>query len=364
MSVPQQIGERIVRRCAELGFAAAGIASAQPSERSAELSAWLAAGKHGGMAYLQDHAEIRKDPQKFVPGARSIVMVADQYEARATASAAVDTLPSAQTPARGRIARYARGSDYHDVIKRRLHTICDELRAQFPPEQFRAFVDTAPVMEREYAARAGLGWIGKHTLVIHPRLGSWLLLGGIVTTLKIEPPPQQPVVEDHCGTCTRCIDACPTNAITPYSVDARRCIAYLTIEHRGQIDPSLAAGVGDWVFGCDICQEVCPHNSPRAGDVDVGAPRGDYAPKVVSLPLLEVLGWKPEDRSRELRGSAMKRATLPMIKRNAIIAMGNTQHAEDAVARAEFSSRLRELAADEHEDALVRQQAHRTATMS
>src|SRR5262249_20142541 len=139
----------------------------------------------------------------------------------------------------------------------------DSLRERFPAEQFRAFVDTAPVMEREHAARAGLGWIGKHTLIIHPRLGSYMLLGGVLTTMDIPAPAAQRRVTDHCGTCTRCIDACPTAAITPYSVDATRCISYLTIEHRGEIDPALHEGIGDWLFGCDVCQEVCPHNGGR-----------------------------------------------------------------------------------------------------
>ncbi|MCC6426529.1 MAG: tRNA epoxyqueuosine(34) reductase QueG [Phycisphaerales bacterium] len=352
---PAHLGERVVRRCLELGFAAAGVTDARPTERAAEFSRWLAAGKHGSMHYLERHAEIKKDPALFLPGAASIVMVADQYAIRG----ACDEPMSEGNQPQGKIARYARGSDYHEVIKKRLHVICDELRAQFPAEQFRAFVDTAPVMEREHAARAGLGWIAKHTLVIHPRLGSWLLLGGFITTLRIDAPAAQIPAEDHCGTCTRCIDACPTSAITPYSVDATRCISYLTIEQRSGIDPDLEPGIGDWLFGCDICQEVCPHNSPRALGVQAGSANPAYTPRSVSLPLLEVLAWNPEDRSRDLSRSAIKRATLAMLKRNAIIAAGNAARS-GTIHPEKLTPRLAQIAADAGEDAMVREQAERT----
>jgi epoxyqueuosine reductase len=215
-------------------------------------------------------------------------------------------------------------------MKKRLHRLCDALAAEHPGEAFRAFVDTAPVMERELAQRAGLGWIGKHTLLIHPRLGSYVLLGGVMTTLEISDAAAK-VEPDHCGTCTRCIDACPTGAITPYSVDARRCISYLTIERRGEIDESLHTKMGEWIFGCDVCQEVCPHNSarPAGGAVGVGVGAGvgvaheAYAPTREALDAIEVLRWTEEDRRRELAGTAMTRAKLEMLKRNALIVVGN-----------------------------------------
>ena len=208
--------------------------------------------------------------------------------------------------------------------------MCDALAAEHPGESFRAFVDTAPVMERELALRAGLGWIGKHTLLIHPRVGSYLLLGGVMTTLEISDAAAK-VEPDHCGTCTRCIDACPTGAITPYSVDARRCISYLTIERRGEIDESLQAKVGEWIFGCDVCQEVCPHNSVRPARSDVGVAHESYAPTREMLDAIEVLSWTEEDRRRELAGTAMTRAKLEMLKRNALIVVGNA--AVDGVTR-------------------------------
>jgi epoxyqueuosine reductase len=240
-------------------------------------------------------------------------VVADLVRAR-------DQPPAEPEPGTGRVARYAQGRDYHTVIKKRLHKLCDELRERHPDDQFRAFVDTAPVMERDLALRAGLGWIGKHTLLINPRVGSHLLLGGVLTTLPFERPAPEP---DHCGACTRCIDACPTSAITPYSVDARRCISYLTIEHRSEIDPDLANKTDDWIFGCDICQDVCPHNSPRPKGVDVGEPNPAYEPQRERFDLLEVLGWTEDDRRRAVQGSSMKRAKLEMFKRNARAARCN-----------------------------------------
>lgn len=307
------------RDCLSAGFALAGVCDAAPIERAGELRAWLAEGKHGEMDWLERHADRRADPSTVLEGARGVVMVADLAATREEPPAE----PVAKT---GRVARYARGDDYHKVMKKRLHALCDAWREAFPGEAFRAFVDTAPVMERDLAERAGLGWIGKHTLLIHPRLGSHLLLGGALTTLELSRPAS---VEDHCGSCARCIEACPTDAITPHSVDARACISYLTIEHRGAIEPALARLMGDWVFGCDVCQDVCPHNSPRGGGVDVGAAHPAYAPRRERFDLLEVLGWTEEDRRRATRGSAMKRAKLGQFARNAEIARGN----EDGVAR-------------------------------
>jgi epoxyqueuosine reductase len=302
--------EDILSRCRDLGFAVAGVCDAAPIERAPKLFEWLEQGKHGEMEWMKTRAELRADPSKVLPGARGVIMVGDLVKDR-------NEPPTEAEPGKGRIARYAQGRDYHKTIKKRLHVLCDELRGRFPDEAFRAFVDTAPVMERELALRAGLGWIGKHTLLIHPRLGSHLLLGGVLTTLPFERPGKEP---DHCGECSRCIDACPTGAIEPWSVDARRCISYLTIEHRTEIAPELAARTDDWVFGCDVCQSVCPHNSPRAESVDVGEMNPDYAPRRTHFDLLEVLGWTEEDRRRASQGSAIKRAKLEMMHRNASLA--------------------------------------------
>lgn len=313
---PERTGEKIVERCKALGFALAGVTALRPSDEGERLDAWLDAQKHASMSYMKEHAELRKDAAALLEGAQSVIVVADQYAQRGSED-------DDHGATFGRIARYARGRDYHTVIKKRLHALSDELRQRYPSEKFRSFVDTAPVMEREQALRAGLGWIGKHTLLIHKRRGSYLLLGGILTTLELDPPRAQKVEGDHCGTCTRCIDACPTDAITPYEVDARRCISYLTIERRERIDPDLHEGIGDWIFGCDVCQEVCPHNSARK-KLPTGRANPAYAERRTGLDLLEVLGWTEEDRREAFTTSSMKRATLPMMKRNALIALGNS----------------------------------------
>jgi epoxyqueuosine reductase len=341
--------------CDGLGFALVGVADAGPSRRENEFRDWLAAGKHGSMAYLARNVETRLDPARVLPGARSVVMVADIYRARMERGDPVRGTPIPSPPLpHGRIAGYAQGRDYHVAMKKRLHRLCDALRERFPHEGFRAFVDTAPVPERELAARAGLGWIGKHTLLINPRLGSALLLGGVLTTLNLT--SAAPPVADHCGTCTRCIDACPTAAITPYSVDASRCISELTIERRGPIDPAFHAAIGSWTFGCDVCQDVCPHNSPRSDGAqgERGRVRDDYRPVRLSFDLLALLRWTPEDRSRELSGSPIKRATLAMLKRNALIALGNalTQRPDPALVE-----HVRRVSEDDSEPELVRRTA-------
>lgn len=304
----------LINRAKDAGFALAGIADVDPSKWGSELRDWLSEHKHGEMDWLANHADLRINPDQIIDEARSMLLVADVYASRA------DNIDSPLKQGQGKIARYARGKDYHKIMKKRLMALADDLRAEHPEARFKVFVDTAPVLERELAQRAGLGWIGKHTLLIHPKIGSYFFLGGIVSTLDLEPPADQRPEPDHCGTCTRCIDACPTDAITPYSVDARKCISYLTIEHRSAIDPKLAGGIGDWIYGCDICQEVCPHNSPKS---DVQPINDAYAPTRDRFDLLEVLNWSEDDRREAFKGSAMKRAKLDMMKRNAKIVAQN-----------------------------------------
>ncbi|HYD00865.1 MAG TPA: tRNA epoxyqueuosine(34) reductase QueG [Phycisphaerales bacterium] len=316
-----------------LGFTCAGVCDAQPPPAAdvEALRGWLDRAEHGSMGYMADQFADRLDPQRVLAGARSVVMVADRYALReGPADGAAEAERSDGTP-RGRVARYARGRDYHGTIKRRLHRLADALRAAFPGEQFRSFADTAPVLERRFAQRAGLGWLAKNAMLIHPAHGSWLLLGGFLTTLELPTPPtaEQPLFVDHCGTCMRCIDACPTGAIARQPleaggrarVDATRCISYLTIEHEGAIEPARAPRMGDWVFGCDVCQEVCPHNSERPS-AGVDRLRADYASKRATLPLLDMVRWEKADRSL-LTVSAMKRATAEMFRRNAVVALAN-----------------------------------------
>jgi epoxyqueuosine reductase len=331
---PFELATSIIDRCKARGFAEAGVSIARPTDHAKALTEWLSAGAHGKMDFMTEALDVRLDPRGLLEGTRSFVMVADLYASRA--SATDPSLPSGH----GRIARYVRGVDYHKLIKRRLHELCDELRAEHPGHRFRTFVDTAPALERELAQRAGLGWTGKNTMLIHPALGSYMVLGGFATTLVLEPPDAQPAIRDHCGTCTRCIDACPTDAITSYRVDATRCISYLTIEHRGPIDERYHAPMGQWLYGCDICQEVCPHNSPSPAGARAAEGRVPeaYAPTRSSFDLLELLGWDANDRRGAFNSSAMKRATLAMMKRNALIVLANAAQqagSESMIARIE-----------------------------
>lgn len=312
---PVQLSHVILALCREHRFALAGICRPDPSHWADQLRDWLAANKHGEMDYLADLADTRLNPASWLPGTRSIIVVADQYALRGDSNPPI--------PGHGRIARYAQGRDYHKIIKDRLHAISDALREQHPGHEFTAFVDTAPIPERELAARAGLGWIGKHTLLIHPRLGSSLLLGGILTTLDLEPPTDQIPEPDRCGTCTRCIDACPTQAITPYSVNASRCISYLTIERRSPVEREWWPKITDWVYGCDICQDVCPHNSVRPDSAEVGHVLAPYLPQRRTFDLADMLHWQEPDRRRAFAKTAMWRATLVMMKRNALVAAAN-----------------------------------------
>lgn len=329
----------------QLGFAMTGIAPAKVSDHVDFLDQWLADGKHGEMDYLANHRDVRIDPQHLLPDARSVICVADRYPHQTD-------LPADN--AAGRIARYAWGDDYHKVLKKRLMQMADTLRENYPDHAFRVAVDTAPILEREHAKRAGLGWIGKHTLLIHPHLGSWFALGVIVSTL--DAPAQYPqTVTDHCGTCTRCIDACPTDCITPYQLDASRCISYLTLEHRTHIDKTLQKQMGNWIAGCDICQEVCPHNRPRP-TLDSLPHHERYTPRppAPTLDLLEVLNWTAADRQQAFMGSALKRMKLEMVKRNAVIAAGNylTEHPVPKLLE-----KIQSLSTDFNESELVRHTA-------
>lgn len=263
------------------------------------------------MAYLDNRFEERVDPAAYLPGARSVICVALNYYTE------LESLPADRTGSHGKIARYALGDDYHELIKDRLHSLADWLR-ETAHCQTRCGVDTAPIMEKELAARAGIGWIGKNTCVINPQIGSWLLLGEVLTTLSL---PVDAPATDHCGSCTRCIDACPTRAIVgPYQIDARRCISYLTIEHHDVIPQELHAPIGDWVYGCDICQDVCPHNrSPPTATDPALEPRFSTG----SVDVNHVLEWTQEAYRPHIKDSAMKRVKLPQLQRNAYIVARN-----------------------------------------
>ena len=306
------IASGIRQKAHELGFDLVGIAGAEPSKHRDHFRRWLDAGRAGTMEYLVKRFEERTDLSIYFSGAQSAVCVAMNYYVP------LEELPESEKQHHGRVARYALGDDYHELIKSRLYRLADWIRQAAPETQTRCAVDTAPILERELAARAGIGWVGKNTCIINPQIGSWIFLGEVLTTLAL--PPDSPMT-DHCGTCRRCIDACPTNALsTPYELDARRCISYLTIEHRGEIEASLQSQLGEWVYGCDICQDVCPwnHRAPPAID-----PALQPRERTGTLDLQAVAAWKAGEPNPTLRNSAMKRVKLPILQRNARIVAGN-----------------------------------------
>ena len=309
---------QIKARARELGFDPVGVAPAEPPEHWAFYLDWVERGYAGEMGYLGRNLERRADPRTVVPGAKSVLCVGMNYEPRETPSP-VDDRP------RGRVSRYARADDYHDVMVGRLTRLLEEIQALAPSASGRVYVDTGPVLERDFAARAGIGWFGKHTNLIHKEKGSWFFLGEIILTIDLD--CDAPVM-DHCGTCTLCMEACPTDAIPePYVLDSTRCISYLTIELKGAIPREHRVQVGDWIFGCDICQEVCPWNQKQARPTD--EPEFQAREGVASPDLAEVLGLDQAAFSRQFKGSPIKRAKRRGLLRNAAVALGNTGGVED-----------------------------------
>ncbi len=310
--------QRLKAQAQALGFDLVGVAPCSPPETYPLYLAWLEKGHHAGMGYMANDRNRgrRADPRRILPQCRSIVVLGVRYAQQAAAPSP----PPHDARPRGRVAAYAWGDDYHDVLVERLRRLIAFLEAETGhPVPHRYYTDTGPVLEREYAVRAGLGWVGKNGMLIHPRLGSYLLLAEILLGLALE--PDSPTVTDHCGTCTRCLEACPTQAILPNrSVDANRCLSYLTIEHRGVIPPDLRPRLGDWVFGCDVCQMVCPWNrrAPLWGD-PAFAPR----PHVPRPVLTEELALSPQAFNQKFKGSPIKRAKRRGYLRNVAVALGN-----------------------------------------
>jgi epoxyqueuosine reductase len=271
---------------------------------------WLDLGHAGPLEYLHSQEAARAHPGSILEGVRSVVMVAQVYGHRAPEGEA--------GPTRGRVARYARGGDYHELLWRRLEALLGWLEGEAPGVRGRAVADSAPLLERDFARLAGLGWIGKNTLLLSRRLGSFTVLGALLIDLDLE--PDAPAAVDHCGTCTRCLDACPTGAfVGPYELDARRCISTWTIEHRGPLPDESAANLHGWVFGCDICQEVCPWNrkAPEAREPAL-LPR----PEWTDPDLIALLEADPEALRRALKGTALARAKRAGLVRNAAYVLG------------------------------------------
>jgi len=308
------LNDRIKHLAGEHGLDLIGVAKAEPGKYNKHLREWLDKGFEGEMAYMSNNVEKREDPRKLEPWAKTIICAAVNYSADAPYS--IDPRPSNQ----GWIARYAWGDDYHDAFKKTLFGFADAMREDFGEDvQLKVCLDTAPILDRAYAAYSGIGWLGKNTCVIHRKLGSFIFLGEIVTNLELEPTPAE---TDHCGTCTACIDACPTDAILePYVLDSRRCISYLTIELRDNIPEEFREDMGTHIFGCDICQDVCPWNrkSPRTQRLEYQPRPGSVAP-----PIKELLEMSEEDFRQRFRKSPVKRAKYSGLMRNACVAAGNS----------------------------------------
>jgi len=310
----------------ELGFASLGVADVDLSSAEPGLQAWLDAGYHGEMDYMARHGTKRARPAELVPGTVRALMVTLEYAPcdPGWLEDARDTLADAD---RAYVSRYALGRDYHKVVRARLQRLAERIQAHVGPFGYRVFCDSAPVMEVELARRAGIGWRGKHTLLIDARRGSAFFLGTLYTDLEL---PAGQADDDHCGSCTRCIEACPTGAIVaPYRVDARRCISYLTIEHKGAIPEELRGAIGNRIYGCDDCQLACPWNRFARP-----AALGDFAARerLDEASLVELFAWSAEEFETRLAGSPIRRIGHERWLRNIAVALGNGMGGDAAVA--------------------------------
>jgi epoxyqueuosine reductase len=361
----------ISERATQLGFAMAGIVRAEKFPELSRQQEWLARGYAGEMKYLSDAR--RSDPQTALPGIRSVIVCALTYntEHARNAQAGLDDATDTGSP-RGWISRYAWGDDYHEVLREKLQLLLDGLREQYPqPFEARIYADTGPINERVLAKHAGLGWLGKNTLLLNERIGSFFFLGVILTTLDL--PPALGITDlppaDRCGSCRKCIDACPTEALVePYVMDARKCISYLTIELRGAIPGQFRELMGQHIFGCDICQDVCPWNrhapvtyakefQPRSfahANAATAREQEEFSlhgkngasPEALFLPRLEWLAsLSQSDFSEVFRGNPIKRTKWQGLIRNVCIALGNSKLPRDSAAFERISSTLTPLAA-------------------
>ena len=309
----------------ELGFQQAGITDTRLEHDEARLMDWLRKGLHGDMHYMEAHGHKRSRPHELVPGTRRIISVRmDYWPQHAAAPEQV-----MNDPAQAYISRYALGRDYHKILRKRLQQLAHRIEARVGPFGYRAFTDSAPVLEKAIAQKAGLGWIGKHTNLINRKTGSWFFLGELFTDLPL--PVDKPATS-HCGDCQACIDICPTQAIIgPQRLDARRCISYLTIELHGPIPTALRPAIGNRIYGCDDCQLICPWNrfAHPSGE-------GDYSPRhrLDRSTLLELFGWSEQEFLKKTEGSAIRRIGHERWLRNLAVALGNLRTPDPHVARA------------------------------
>jgi epoxyqueuosine reductase len=340
------IAARLKTKAREFGFSLVGIAPAAEADGFARYRRWLDRGFAGEMSYLHHQAPPRRHPASVLAGARSVVMLGMEY-AGPTATVGegmgAHPLPDGRGSP-GRVASYAAGPDYHRFVWDRLSVLIQWLITEAPGARARGVADTAPLLERDFARRAGLGWVGKNTMLIHPERGSFFFLAALVTDLEL--PADEPFGGSHCGTCTACLDACPTQAFPePHVLDATRCISYLTIELRSQIPEQLREPMGDWLFGCDVCQDVCPWNRKPSPGPDA-FPRD---PAMEWLDPIELLGMDAEAFRAHFKPTALWRARRVRLLRNAAIVLGNTgdERALPALERAmrEEEAVVREAAA-------------------
>ncbi len=316
------LAKDIKRWGSELGFQQVAITDASPGIHTEHLEAWLEKGFHGEMDYMSDHAELRAEPGRLMAGTTRVI------------SARMNYLPASTQPLRvlresrkAYVSRYALGRDYHKVVRRRLARLASRIKEIAPDAGVRAFTDSAPVLEKGFAEKAGLGWIGKHTLLLTRDAGSWFFIGEIFTDLEL--PTDEPYGEEHCGSCSACMDICPTGAIVgPKQLDARRCISYLTIELKGVIPEELRPLMGNRIFGCDDCQLVCPWNRFAKS-----SPEQDFSPRqaLEDTTLLELLRWSEAEFLSRAEGSAIRRINFDQWRRNIVVALGNAEGAEDIV---------------------------------
>jgi len=307
---PQELAARIKAEAAHLGFSLVGIAPAARPDTLDFLHDWLNRGMHGEMGYMSRRKDAYAHPSGVMPEVRSLILLSMNYSNEQSSDSAT-----------GRIAKYATGeTDYHDLMRSRLKSLVRMLREAFPESRNRVIVDTAPLLERDFARKAGLGWFGKNTLLINKYEGSYFFLAGILTDLEL--PADSPHETSHCGTCTRCLDACPTDAFDgPYTLDARKCISYLTIELRDQeIPDELRSGIGDWLFGCDICQDVCPWNRKSPGTSET-----EFSPQSREpTQAVEFLNMSEEEFRQRFKGTPLERTGRVALARNAAIVLGNS----------------------------------------
>lgn len=336
--IPEQVAQQIKAWGVELGFQQVGITDVDLAEAEGRLQTWLRSNFHGEMHYMARHGTRRSRPGKLVPKTIRVI------------SARMDCLPADSTDpvtvledgSRAYIARYALGRDYHKVLRKRLQKLADRIEAEIGSFGYRVLVDSAPVMEKPLAQKAGLGWIGKHTNIINKQAGSWFLLGEIYTDL---PLPTDTAATDHCGTCRACMDVCPTAAIVaPYVVDARRCISYLTIELRGTIPEEFRVPIGNRIFGCDDCQLFCPWNKFATVSAEP-----DFSPRhaLDTTDLVTLFAWSETEWNAKTAGSAIRRAGYEGWLRNIAVALGNAPSSSETVEALRSRS--------EHESEVVRE---------